>query len=45
MASSTTANNNVEVVDFVPKVFGTYRIEVKRVSLLSSRDTFGLAWW
>lgn len=46
VASSTTANNNVEIAEFVPTEYGTYSIKVTNASSSSNTGTiyFGLSW-
>ena len=44
VGSSTTAKNNVEIVDFVPTTTGKYSIVVTRVDKLSETVYYGLAW-
>lgn len=45
VASSTTHNNNVEIVDFTASASGNYKIRIKRYSGTSSSNTYiGEAW-
>lgn len=44
VASSSTTYNNVEIVDFVPTVTGTYTIEITRNDSYSETVYYGLAW-
>lgn len=44
VGSSTTANNNVEIVDFVPATTGKYSVVVTRADNLSETVYYGLAW-
>lgn len=44
IVSSTTINNNVEIVDFTPTMTGTYTIVVTRTSTSSETIYYGLAW-
>ena len=45
VASSTTANNNTELVEFTPAVTGTYTILVDGYILENDYEIFGLAWY
>ena len=41
---STTKNNNVEIVDFVPATTGTYTVVITRADNSSETVYYGLAW-
>ena len=45
VASSTTAHNNTEIVDFTANKTGTYKIIVKQTEHSDRAVYFGLAWW
>lgn len=44
VASSSTTNNNVEIVDFVPTTTGTYTVVITRPDNFSETVYYGLAW-
>lgn len=44
VASSATTKNNVEVVDFVPEMTGTYSVVVTRADSYTDTVYYGLAW-
>lgn len=44
VGSSITTKNNVEIVDFVPTVTGTYTIIVNREDFSSETAYYGIAW-
>lgn len=44
VASSNTVSSNVEIVDFVPTMTGTYTVEITRADSASEAAYYGLAW-
>lgn len=44
VGSSTTKNNNVEIVDFVPTTTGKYSVVVSRADTSAETVYYGLAW-
>lgn len=44
VGSSTTSNNSVEIVDFVPSKTGTYSIVITRADKSTETVYYGLAW-
>lgn len=44
VGASTTTNNNVEIVDFVPSITGTYTITVTRADASNETVYYALAW-
>jgi len=45
LASSTTANNNTELIEFTPDITGTYTILVDGYILENDYELLGLAWY
>ncbi len=44
VGQSTTTNNNVEIVDFVPSQTGTYTIRIERIGTAYGTIYYGVAW-
>ena len=42
--SSTTTNNNVEIVDFIPPSSGVYKIRVRKLTTQYIDTEFSIAW-
>jgi serine protease AprX len=45
IASSVSGANNLELVQFVPSVTGTYRIKISGYTLQNSSEKVGVAWY